>query len=92
MSALSLGLDAVRGHQARIRTHSGGLIRDWSIPSMHHSVGAGTGQSICMPFWVVKLRRICDMLKKYCLILPYILAFIVCFSRVLVIALELVVS
>ena len=28
-------LDAVRGHQARIRTHSGGLNRDWSIPSMH---------------------------------------------------------
>ena len=59
--------DAVRGHQARIRTHSGGLNRDWSIPSMHHCVGAGTGQSICMPFWVVKLQRICEMLKKYCL-------------------------
>ena len=68
------------------------LNRDWSIPSMHHCVGAGTGQSICMPFWVVKLRRICEMLKKYCLYPTYILAFIVCFSRVSVIALELVVS
>ena len=37
------------------------LNRDWSIPSMHHCVGAGTGQSICMPFWVVKLLRICKI-------------------------------
>ena len=37
------------------------LNRDWSIPSMHHCVGAGTGQSICMPFWVVKLTRICKL-------------------------------
>ena len=60
------------------------LNRDWSIPSMHHCVGAGTGQSICMPFWVVKLRRICE---EYCLY--HILAFIVCLSIVLVIELEL---